>query len=140
MHRLVSSYCEDTGYRSCLSCDNPSWNAGRGWSGVNNPGLSSLSPAPDLQYPLVFKCDLGGFVALPLRLTLSTIPAFCNPAVRGFFEGFHSSLATAFFRVMHRAQALALVVQGNAQHSDGLRRYLFVHPCVRGKFPSVQLT
>lgn len=73
-------------------------------------------------------------MVLPLRLTLSTIPAFRNPAVRGLFEGFHSSLATPFFRVTH----WALAVQGNAQHSDGSLRYLFVHPCVWGKFPSVK--
>lgn len=38
---------------------------------------------------------------LQLQLTLTMIPAFRNPAVRGFFKGFNSLLATPFFRGMH---------------------------------------
>lgn len=74
-------------------------------------------------------------MVLQLQLTLSTIPAFHNPAVRELFEGFHASLSVPFFRV-----TLGADVAGRTQHGDGSCRYLFVWPCVRGKLSSFQLT
>ena len=56
-------------------------------------------------------------MVLQLRLTLSTIPAFCNPSVRGFFEEFHSSLATPFFRVMHWVLMLQSIPSTETAHT-----------------------
>lgn len=53
MNRSVSSYCEDKGYRSWLICDNPSHNAGRGWSGITQgTGLLHLLPACNILWCL----------------------------------------------------------------------------------------
>lgn len=106
MNRSVSSYHEDKGYRSWLICDNPSCNAGRGWRGVTQgTGLLPLLPTCNILQCLkaIWVCSV-----LQLQLTLSMIPAFRNPAVRGFFERFCSSLATPFFRTTHRV----LMLQG----------------------------
>lgn len=53
-------------------------------------------------------CFSGWVCGAELQLMVTTIPAFCSSAVKGLFEGFHSSRGNSFPRGMHQV----LMLQG----------------------------